>query len=494
MSLRSKSLKGGAYLTAREGVGVLVKTVGILLVTRLIGPTNYGLFAAAASIVTILGLVAWVGIDTYLLRAGEDLPDEAYDQAFTLLLITSVGLMGLGLLGAALAEGWLEDDRYIPPLQVLLLVLPVKVLWSPGQAILERGLRYRRLAALELGADALFYGTATLLAILGAGVWAPVTGFAVWQAWLLLGSFALAGYRPRLRWDRDRVRDMLRFGFAYWPTAWLGRVEELVNPFIVGLYLGPAAVGYVALALKLVDTMAFVRRITRRVGLVTLGKIQRDPARVARAIEDGLRYQVLVTGSMLVAFAYAAHWVIPTLFGEAWLPVLRVLPFLAAALLYYTVYTLPSTLLHVLDRSIIVSGALIARFLILVALSLLLVPRIGLTGYGVAAVAASVAYLPIHRAVAVSKQINYKPALIWVATFTPPLFAAMIPLPTSLVLVTPLLVLALLPWGRHQIREMVETIWVTLSGRTTSELPGNGGSTSVAGLDKERRAARGQGL
>jgi len=44
-SLRTKALKGGAFLTARHGAMVVLSLVGALFLTRVVGPANYGLYS-----------------------------------------------------------------------------------------------------------------------------------------------------------------------------------------------------------------------------------------------------------------------------------------------------------------------------------------------------------------------------------------------------------------------------------------------------------------
>ena len=46
-SLRTKALKGGVYLTVRHGAMVVLGLLGALLLTRIVGPANYGLYNAA---------------------------------------------------------------------------------------------------------------------------------------------------------------------------------------------------------------------------------------------------------------------------------------------------------------------------------------------------------------------------------------------------------------------------------------------------------------
>ncbi len=50
VTLREQVLRGGAYMVIRHGVGVGIAFGGMLLLTRLIGPTAYGLYTTAAGI------------------------------------------------------------------------------------------------------------------------------------------------------------------------------------------------------------------------------------------------------------------------------------------------------------------------------------------------------------------------------------------------------------------------------------------------------------
>jgi len=68
MSLRQRALSGGAILVLRQAIGTLLGLAGVLLVTRVIGPAKYGVYAAAIGIVMFLGAMATWGIDVFLLR------------------------------------------------------------------------------------------------------------------------------------------------------------------------------------------------------------------------------------------------------------------------------------------------------------------------------------------------------------------------------------------------------------------------------------------
>src|SRR5471032_2970522 len=90
--LRVKIFAGGALLIGRQLISMALSIVGLLVITRIIGPAAYGPYVAALGICQYAQNLGQAGIGVYLVRAA-DLPGErTYDVATTLLLISAVGL------------------------------------------------------------------------------------------------------------------------------------------------------------------------------------------------------------------------------------------------------------------------------------------------------------------------------------------------------------------------------------------------------------------
>ena len=114
MSLRSHVLRGGAYLALREMLGVAVRLGGVLALTRLLGPADFGVYAGAAAIVTLLAYVAQWGTEIFLIRREHEPSARLYDETFTFLLM-STGCVTTVALGVTVAVGcigrWLPVSR-----------------------------------------------------------------------------------------------------------------------------------------------------------------------------------------------------------------------------------------------------------------------------------------------------------------------------------------------------------------------------------------------
>jgi O-antigen/teichoic acid export membrane protein len=448
--LRALTLRGGAYLLVREAVGLALRVGGILLLTRLIGPLSYGLYAAPLAITTVLATLAWMGADVFLLRQESPPPQHAYDQAFTFLLVSGTVVAAVGMAATFLVGPSLLDPRYLAPLRVMLLTLPVNVIWIPAQAQLERRFDYRSLARIEVGADAAFYGSALVLAWRGAGVFGPVAGYCCMQVWMLLAACLLARYRPRLAWSGGFVRQLLGYGSSYSLATWVLRLRLLVAPLVVGHHLGPQAVGYVALVIRIVDNLAFATRITARISVVALANVQQDLERVRRAIEEAMSVQLLVLGVLLGGFALVADWLVPFAFGPDWAGALTVYGFVAAAAVVSAVFSVQQSLLYVLHGTTEVALGSVLNVALLAGSALVLVPRLGLVGYGWAEVVALASYAAVHHATRRRLRFSYRRALPWAVACAPPLFAVAVPVPWRGLLVLPAIVIALTTDARRQ--------------------------------------------
>jgi O-antigen/teichoic acid export membrane protein len=464
VTLRERILQGGAYLAAREVAGIGVRLGGVLLLTRLLGPAEFGLYAGPAAIVTFLGFVAQWGCEVFLIRQEDEPPDEVYETVFTYLLASSLAVGAGALALSYLVEAVAGPSAFFGPFRLLLVALPLNVLWAPAQARLERALRFRAMAVLELGGDVVLYGTAVALAAAtDLGAFAAVAGYIAWQGFLLTASFALAAFVPRLRFDRHTLRSAFRFGATFSVSSWIERARELVNPLVVGPALGAAAVGHVALALRLGETLAFVMRASWRISIVALGRLQSQRERLRRAFEEGMALQLLAAGTVLAAFALVADIGIPLVFGDRWRPVLDVFPLVAASYLLMATFSLHGSLLYVLQRNSRMIAINTGRLAALTVSASVLVPWLGIAGFGLALLVGQVGYLLLDREVRRVFDYRFRRATPWLIALAPPLFIPLTGWPVGVLLLVPAVGVLAARHPRAQLRGYARTFLSGLS-------------------------------
>ncbi len=452
---RDEGVRGGVLLSSREGLGMVIRLVGVVALTRIIGPADYGIYAGSVAIVFIVTVLAQMSTELFLVRQVDDLEHERCDEVFTFLVVvtlatTVVALAVTELVGRA-------TGIPVAPLQVLLLSVPVSALWAPAQATLERSFRFGRLGALELAGDVVLYAVALPLAAAGLGAVGAAIGYVAWQVYLLIGSCVLARYLPRWRWSSSVNRDIVRFGAGITFAEGLRRSRELVNPVVVGALAGAVVVGIVALALRLVETALAVLRAGSRVVFAGLSRVQENPRRFGSMLSEAMGLQTLVLGLLLGALSLAAPTFVPVLFGEEWTEVLDVLPWLSLAAL---VMGISATLAHgltVIDRTSLVGTVELLRVLVLLAAAVPLVATMGATGFGVASLVAVAPTLLLVRAVREYASLSWGSSIAWILGFGPVLFAPVVPSPWRFLLVLPAAIAALSGPGRSQIKALLLT-------------------------------------
>ncbi|MFA4886188.1 MAG: oligosaccharide flippase family protein [Desulfotomaculaceae bacterium] len=457
-SLREKVLKSGAYLLARHGLGLIFGLAGVVLLTRTIGPGNYGLYASALGIVSYLSTMAGLGLHVYIVRREAEPDLEVYNQAFTVTFVTGVTGLLLGILAIPLLQRWYQDPAFIPPLLAMLLTLPFTAMAGPAAARLERELNFKAVAAVELAGQVIYYLVALTLAYLGKGVWAPVVAYIILQFFLFFGVCGLAHLIPRLHWSKPMLREMLKYGAGYSASIWVWQLRSLVNPLVVGHYAGPEEVGFVALAVRLVDALSFVKGAAWRLSIAALARLQENYLQLKRAMEEAMVLQVLALGPIFAIFACLAPSLLPMLFGERWHVVLMMYPFIAVGCLVNAVFSMHSSALYVLRRNLDVTIFHVLHIILFAGGAFLFLPRFGLLGYGLAEILALFSYIIIHFQVKRIFLLSYMKVLPWLISFLPSLFTSIFVLPSGFFLLIPLLIVLFVPAFNRELARYIRII------------------------------------
>jgi O-antigen/teichoic acid export membrane protein len=453
--LRQQVVRGSFYLVGRQALALVVSLVGVAILVRQIGPTNYGLYTGAASIAFVLASVGTFGLDVYLVRRERAVTKADLDQAVTLLAGSAIILTVATVMLAAPVLGLLNLPHFEDPLRIIALSLPFTLLQAPMMASLERALDYRKVAIIEMVQQFVYYGVALTLAFLHTGFWSPVAGFMASQGWLFVATYAAQRYRPALVWDRPLVRDMLGYGSSYSASSWLWQLRGLVNPLVVGHFLGAAAVGFVGLAARLVEVTAFVRNAAWRLSIAAFGRVQTDLTRFRRVVEEAMGLQTLAVAPLLAAIGSVGPWLLPAVFGHKWEPVVRVFPYIALGMIFQAVFSMETSVLYVVGRGRSVLPVHALHLALFTGGAAVCVWRFGVVGFGYGELIALAAYVLLDRKVRQLFAVSYLDALPWVVAFTPPLFALYVPPAAVPLLWLPFVAIALRRRQRDQIRGYV---------------------------------------
>jgi O-antigen/teichoic acid export membrane protein len=434
-SLRTRVLKGSVYLVLRNGISMLIGLVGSLFVTRLIGPDNYGLYMAAFGIFGYLSNAVSPSVAAYLVR--EQSPDflKHFHLAFWWLL--GLGMIAAGIASAAVItvaqlSGQNNDFKWIAVSQFVFL--PFALVSVVPQALLERDLNYRPLAIVQLGSQMALYLAAVPLACWGFGAWALVGGFWLSQAVQLVGSFLAARYRPCWYWNRHDWRQMMHYSVSQSLSVWLYNLRDLAPSLILFPLAGERAMGYYALANRLINMLGFLYSVSGRVAFAAFARLQEDKGRLTKAIQETIQYLILFLGFVLTVFAASVGWVASWVLGAKWdaSVIQQLCIVMASRVLLSSVFGVQTQALYVIGQNWLKFKANLAFAVSLIAASGVLVGVAPLAYAPLVFVLADhIAHIPTYwyDMYGVRKhigRIDYRVILIWLAATQAAVFAPLV--------------------------------------------------------------------
>ena len=321
--MTARTLAGLVWTGGGKAVYGILRLVVLFLLARLLSPANFGVVGAATVVMGFSTIFSQLGMAPAIVQ--RPVLEPRHEQA---AFSASVGF-GL-LLGAML---WLLAPEIAalfrisavePVLRTFAWTFPLAGLAIVAEAVMQRELRFRWLATVEVSSFVVGYGViGVVLALLGFGVWALVA--AEMSKVALYTAILLVVRPPRftLRPDRQAFAELMYYGSGFTVSKIANYLALQLDNFIVGRWLGAVALGFYGRAYELmaaaptllgepVDKVLFPAMATR----------QHDLPALASAYRRGVTMMALITLPLSAVMLVLAPDAIPVLLGGKWTPVI----------------------------------------------------------------------------------------------------------------------------------------------------------------------------
>lgn len=374
----------------RQGVNMLVFAIlGVLLTPRDIGVLSVGTIWVAFMLV-----FAELGFGAALIQRQEVTPQHL-SSTFVMnaalgLILAVIGFLGAGLFARLMG---VPDARDV--VAALSLVFITDALALTQMALAQRELRFQALAIRDIGASLIGGAVGVSMALLGYGVWSLVGQTLATSVAELVLIWSLSPWRPRLsEFSAGCVRELWGYSSRIFAFSLFKNVVQNIDKVLVGVLLGPVALGLYTFAYRLV-----IYPVTFFVGAVgsylfpRFARLQSDPDAVRALYLFAIRTLVSVVMPAMLLLALLAPVVVP-LFGDLWLGAIPLAQLFAAVAVLQTLISPSGQLMKALARP----GWLLnwsIGFTIITAVAFLASSRWGATGVGLGLLIAHLVGLPI---------------------------------------------------------------------------------------------------
>lgn len=325
-SMRTDWSRGFAWTSFGAVVQLVSQIVGIVVLGRLLSPTEFGVVGAALVVISIAELFSMLGVGPALVQR-EELEEDHLAAASQVALLLGAAF-SIGVFVGAPWIGSLFEIEAVPevlrPLSVLFLIHAAATVPT---CMLQRTLQFRSIAIANMAASVLGYVTVgVLLAYLGLGVWALVganLGRAIVSGGIL---FSMYPHLPPLKPKLKAAGELFRFGAGYTIGRILGDVAVQADRLLVARLLGAEALGLYGRAWQVITVpLSLFGTAVDKVAFPLLSRSQRAEEYLRGAFLQGMTIILAVAMPFGVFLSVQAANVISLLLGPRWDQV--VLPF-----------------------------------------------------------------------------------------------------------------------------------------------------------------------
>ncbi len=302
-TLGAKVGRGLAWSTVNTIIGRVGQLfVGIVL-ARLIAPSEFGVFAAALVVLSVVISVSELGVSVAIVQAKDREEVDRIAPVVTTLSVASG--VGLGALMALLAP-WLAQALGAPaatgPIRVLALSLVIAGLSATPSACIQREFLQDRKLIADTVSFAVTTAVAIAMASAGFGAWSLAWSRVIGNIVLFAFTFALAPKRYRPAWDAALARRLLLFGLPLAGASIVVFAVMNVDYAVIGNVLGPTALGIYVLAFNLSGwPVGAFSATVRAVSLPAFSELRADTAALPGELRPGARHAVRARGARLRA-------------------------------------------------------------------------------------------------------------------------------------------------------------------------------------------------
>ncbi|MEO8355880.1 MAG: oligosaccharide flippase family protein [Chloroflexota bacterium] len=273
--------------------------VRLLVLAILLTPADFGLIAIALAATGFLLNLTNFGLIPAVVQA-ENMDDDRYDAVWTFDMTRSVIVTTLTILFAPLIAEIFAEPRAVPIIQILALRPLIESLISIKIAALNRNLTFRPLAFLKI-IEAVFNAVISIALAKPLGVWAMVFGMIGGAAAMVIASYILAPYRPRLLFDWNAVQPLLKFGGWLLVTGVVAMAGNFGLRIVISRQMGAEGLGLYFLAAQIAFLPnEIASEVVGSVAFPLFARLQSNLQQAARA------FQAILTGLMALLYPICA--------------------------------------------------------------------------------------------------------------------------------------------------------------------------------------------
>ncbi len=290
-----------------------------VVLARLLGPDNYGVFGISLLVLSLTGFLSNFGFGWNLMHK-QNLTTEDIRFAATWQVLTGTIAMLVLLLSAPRLADYFHDPRVTPVIRWLSLTCFLGAAASASSNLLQRDLNFRAIGLIQIGSYACGYIAVGIpMAYAGAGVQALVAAVVVQAVVVTLASYAMRPHSllPLLRYPG--MAKAMGIGGTVFITNITNWALNNIDRVFLGRTLNANAVGLYSVGYN-IATMpnSLLLNALQPAFMAAAARMQSDPERLGRAYLQMMGTICVLVIPFFVFLAAISTDLVRLLYGSRW--------------------------------------------------------------------------------------------------------------------------------------------------------------------------------
>ncbi len=319
--------RGALWMVLFKALDRGLGLVSTLVLARLLVPADFGLVAMATSLIALLELITYFGLDTALLRDLETTPAH-FNTVWTLNVLSALLIALLMVTLSVPAARFYHEPRVTLVICVLASGSLIQGFENVGVVNFRKEMRFDREFRYMFSRRLVAFLTTVSLAVALHSYWALVAGMLVGRASAVALSYILQPFRPRF--SLQSIGDLIHFSKWLMLQNFVGFLRARSSDFVVGRMAGSSALGIFNIAAEISNMPGteLVAPINRAI-LPAYMNLAKDPPALRREFLSVMSMVALLAVPAVAGFAVCAPYLVLVLLGPKWMQAASLIEILA---------------------------------------------------------------------------------------------------------------------------------------------------------------------
>jgi O-antigen/teichoic acid export membrane protein len=330
-----RTAHGAVVTTFAQAIGLVLRLGSMIVLARLLLPHDFGLVGMVTAFTGFLGLLRDGGLSMAAVQRST-ITDAQTSTLFWINLAVGGILAALCCLAGPLLVRFYEEPRLFGIAAVIGLGFVFNGAAIQHRALLQRALRFRALAAIEVVSLVLSVVLAVAAAAAGAGYWAIVLMTIGPPAGTAAGAWLITRWVPGPPRRGTGVDSMIWYGGAVTLNTIIMYIAYNTDKVLLGRFWGAEALGIYGRAYQLINIPN--ENLNSSVGLVAfpaLSRMQHDPARLRDYFLKGYGLFQSIVIPLTAACLLFADDIVRVFLGPKWTEAASIFRLLAPTVLVF---------------------------------------------------------------------------------------------------------------------------------------------------------------